>query len=217
MRRYDHMEDILQQIIDFLLPQNDAFLYLFLFLSAIVENLFPPIPGDTITAFGAFLVGQQRLNYWGVYACTTLGSVMGFMTLYAVGRFLEREFFMKKNYRFFSAESIIAAEEWFRRRGLLVVLGNRFLPGVRSVISIVSGLSRLNAWKVFFLALASAAVWNLIWIHVGFTLGKEWAVVKAALANILEKYNIAAGIALMAIVIIYFILKKLKRPKKDST
>ncbi len=211
------MEDLLQQIIDFLLPQNDAFLYIFLFLSAIVENLFPPIPGDTITAFGAFLVGQKRLNYWGVYACTTIGSVFGFMALYAVGRVLEREFFMKKNYRFFSAESILAAEEWFRRRGLLVVLANRFLPGVRSVISVVSGISRLNAVKVFSLSLASAAVWNLIWIQVGFTLGKEWSAVKAALANILEKYNIAAGIALVVIAVVYFIYKRVKRSKKDIT
>ena len=108
------MEEFLNRIIEFLLPQNDIFLYIFLFVSAIIENLFPPIPGDTITAFGAFLVGTGRLNYFLVYISTTIGSVIGFMALFFVGRFFEREFFMQKDFKFFSADSIINAEKWFR-------------------------------------------------------------------------------------------------------
>ena len=60
------------------------------------------------------------------------------MLLVMIGRLLEREFFMKKNYRFFSAHSIVTAEQWFDRYGYFVVLANRFLPGIRSVISLVS-------------------------------------------------------------------------------
>jgi len=69
------MTDFINDIIQFLLPHNDIYLYIFLFLSAVVENLFPPIPGDTITAFGAFLVGTGRLDFLLVYTSTTLGSV----------------------------------------------------------------------------------------------------------------------------------------------
>ncbi len=98
------MENFLSDIIKFLLPLNNIFLYLFLFLSAIIENLFPPIPGDTITVFGAFLVGVGRLNYFGVYLSTTLGSVIGFMTLFLIGKYLGRKFFHEKNYKHFSIE-----------------------------------------------------------------------------------------------------------------
>ncbi|HNU73176.1 MAG TPA: nickel pincer cofactor biosynthesis protein LarC, partial [Thermodesulfobacteriota bacterium] len=71
---YQHVMDLLfQRIIDYLLPKNDLFLYIFLFGSSVLENLIPPIPGDTITVFGAFLVGVGRLNYWYVFIACTAG------------------------------------------------------------------------------------------------------------------------------------------------
>jgi membrane protein DedA with SNARE-associated domain len=60
----------------------DLLVYFLLALSAYVENLVPPIPGDTITAFGAFLVGTGRLDFFGVFLSTTLGSLLGFLTLF---------------------------------------------------------------------------------------------------------------------------------------
>jgi len=212
------MEQMINDIITYLLPKNDLFLYIFLFCSAVIENLMPPIPGDTITVLGAFLVGTGRLSFLLVYAATTAGSVTGFMILVLLGRFLEREFFMKKNYRFFTAKSIIAAENWFSRYGYYVVLANRFLPGVRSVISLVSGITRLNPVKVLLLALASAAVWNLIWIKIGFLLGNNWQVVREKAITLIEGYNIVMGaiIALAAICFIIYKLIKKRRAAKDS-
>ncbi|HPC39836.1 MAG TPA: DedA family protein [Spirochaetota bacterium] len=213
------MEQIVNDIITFLLPQNDLFVYVFLFISAIIENLFPPIPGDTITIFGAFLVGTGRLSYLLVYAATTLGSVTGFMLLVSVGRVLEREFFMNKNYRFFSAESIVAAERWFERYGYFVVLANRFLPGVRSVISLVSGITRLNLPKVLLLALASASLWNLIWIQIGFVLGNNWQVVRQKAGILIGRYNIVMAVIIalaLAGFIIYNLAKKRGNQKKNN-
>ncbi|HON78708.1 MAG TPA: DedA family protein [Spirochaetota bacterium] len=209
------MEEFVTNIIHMLLPAGDIYLYIFLFLSAIIENLFPPIPGDTITAFGAFLVGTGRLQYWIVYIVTTLGSVLGFMALFFLGRYLGKEFFMKKNYSFFSSQSILDAESWFQKYGHIVVLANRFLPGIRSVISIVSGISLLSPVKVFLYALVSASVWNLIWIQAGYTLGNNWETVKNKLAEILRSYNIAATI-FMATAILIFLLYKRRKKRADS-
>ncbi len=203
------MEQLFNLLMDFFNQQSDFLLYLFLFLSAMVENLFPPIPGDTITAFGAFLVGTGRLNYLIVYIVTTLGSVAGFMQLFFLGKYLEKAFFIEKNYSFFSKESILDAEKWFKKRGYFVVLFNRFLPGVRSVISIVSGISKLNNLKVFLYALISASVWNLIWIHAGYTIGGNWETVKSKLASLLYNYNYAVG-GIFIVLLGIFIFKKLK-------
>ena len=209
------MEKLVHDIIEALLPQSDTVLYIFLFVSAIVENLFPPIPGDTITAFGAFLVGTGRLDYWLVYIATTLGSVIGFMCLFFVGRLVDREFFIAKNYRFFSAQSIIKAEQWFGKYGFYVVLANRFLPGIRSVISIVSGMSNLNAFKVFMLSLMSALVWNLIWIHAGYSLGNNWDLVRENIGNLMRTYNIAAGIVIVCLVAGYIIIKMIRKKRSS--
>jgi membrane protein DedA with SNARE-associated domain len=59
--------------------------YIILMISAFVENVFPPIPGDTVTVIGAYLVSTGRLGFWGVYVSTTVGSVIGFFTMYLLG------------------------------------------------------------------------------------------------------------------------------------
>lgn len=208
------MEKMLDDLIQFLLPQSNAFLYVFLFLSAVVENLFPPIPGDTITAFGAFLVGNGRLHYLLVYLATTAGSVVGFMLLYLLAVRLGRSHFLEKDYRFFPREKILAAESWFSRYGYFVVLANRFLPGIRSVISLVSGISQLHAGKVLALATVSALVWNLIWIQAGYMLGNNWDAIKTAMRVMIRHYNMAAGILLAAGVIIYIVYRVWKKIKQ---
>ncbi len=209
------MEQLVNDIIEFLLPRNELFLYGFLFVSSVIENLFPPVPGDTITVFGAFMVGTGRLGYLPVYLATTAGSVCGFMLLVMIGRLLEREFFIKRNYRFFPAHTIITAEQWFGRYGYFVVLANRFLPGIRSVISLVSGITRLNLWYVLLLSVISASIWNLIWIQTGFVLGNNWQTVKEQAGLILKSYNLAAGI-LIALLIAAFIVYRIVRNRHKT-
>jgi membrane protein DedA with SNARE-associated domain len=209
------MEKILNDLIAFLLPMNNIFLYLFLFLSAIIENLFPPIPGDTITVFGAFLVGVGRLNYFGVFISTTLGSVIGFMALFLLGKYLGKKFFHEKNYKHFSIEKIERTEKWIQKYGNWLILANRFLPTIRSVISLVSGISELNTTKVFFFSLISASAWNLIWIQSGYLLGHKWHIVKEKFSDIIFHYNIIAGIIIILIIIVFFIIRKFRNKAVD--
>ena len=213
------MFEIFDTIIEKFLNAPAEVLYLFLFISAVVENLFPPIPGDTITALGAFLVGQGKLDFTIVFALTTLGSTAGFFILYGFGWFLGKEFFIQKDYRFFPAKSISHGEHWFSRYGYFVVLANRFLPGIRSVISLVAGASMLRPLRVFFFALISAAVWNFIWIQAGYSLGNNWGDVRNKVEELLEKYNTAAAVVLVIITICwisYTFYKKYVTDKKST-
>jgi len=196
--------------IDVIMQWDTSILYLFLFGSAVMENLFPPIPGDTITVFGAFLVGIGRLDFFYVLAVTTLGSSVGFLLLFYAGAFLEMEFFLNTRFKIFSSHKILAAEKWFSSHGYYVVVLNRFLPGVRSVISIVAGISGLNAMKVFFLSLISAVGWNFLWIYTGYTIGNNWQMVQQKISVIIRNYNIAVCILLVAAGICYYGFKVLK-------
>jgi membrane protein DedA with SNARE-associated domain len=207
----------LDGFLNWLTTVPDWLVYLLLAASAFVENVFPPIPGDTITAFGAFLVGTGRLDFMGVYLATTIGSVTGFLFLFWLGLFLGRRFFVERDHRFFKVKDILRAEEWFRRYGYWLVLMNRFLPGVRSVISIAGGISRLRIAKVALLATASSAAWNLIWIVAGYFLGTNWAVVKDSLARLMFRYNMAilGIVVLLALVVLVRIAVRRKRHSLD--
>ena len=204
----------LDRFLDLLNSLPDFLIYFLLGLSAFVENVFPPIPGDTITAFGAFLVGTERLHFFGVYISTTLGSLLGFMFLFWVGRLLGRRFFVERDLWFFKARDIIRAEEWFRKYGYLLILLNRFFPGIRSVISISGGLSRLRTFRVALLALISCAVWNLIWIAFGYMLGTNWETVKERMAYVMLRYNFAVFVLLAAVILFFVIKKSIKKDRQ---
>ncbi|MBW2035597.1 MAG: DedA family protein, partial [Deltaproteobacteria bacterium] len=123
------------------------------------------------------------------------------------GSLLGKRFFVDRDYRFFKAEDIIRAEEWYRKYGYFLVLMNRFFPGIRSVISIAGGISRLRVLRVAFLAFISCAVWNLIWMAFGYMLGSNWETVKDRMAYIMVRYNLAVFV-LLAAVILFFVIKR---------
>ena len=203
------------RFLDFLNSLPDFLIYFFLGLSAFVENVFPPIPGDTITALGAFLVGTKRLHFFGVYFSTTLGSLCGFMFLFWIGSLLGKRFFIERDYWFFKAEDIIRAGEWYRKYGYFLVLLNRFFPGIRSVISIAGGISKLRVFKVAWLALISCSIWNLIWMVFGYMLGSNWETVRDKMAYVMFRYNFAVLI-LLGLLIIFFALKKMIKNVKSK-
>ena len=200
----------LDSFLDFLNTLPDTLIYFLLGLSAFVENVFPPIPGDTITAFGAFLVGTERLDFFGVYLSTVLGSLIGFMFLFWIGGLLGRRFFLERDFWFLKAQDIIKAEEWFRKYGYLLILLNRFFPGIRSVISLAGGISGLKPHRVLLLALISCSAWNLMWIFVGYMLGSNWETVRDKMAELMAGYNLTILI-LFGLVVMFFVIRKVVR------
>lgn len=203
----------LDRFLDSLTLLPGTVIYVVLGISAFVENVFPPIPGDTITAFGAFLVGTGRLHFFGVYLSTTLGSVAGFVFLFWVGRIVGRRFFIERDYWLFKAEDIIRAEAWYKKYGYFLVLLNRFFPGIRSVISVAGGITGLRLLKVTLYALLSASVWNLVWISLGYVLGRNWETVRENLGQIMARYNLAIFSAL-GVVVLILLVKRLKRKQR---
>ncbi len=151
-----------------------GWIYLALFVSAFLENIVPPIPGDTVTLIGAYLVGRGGLNFWAVWFSTTLGSVAGFMSLFLMAYWLEERFLEKRLVRWVDQQKLARSQSWFRRYGYGVVLANRFLSGIRSVISISAGLVRLRPLPVLTLSTVSAAAWNFTLIYAGAYVGKSW-------------------------------------------
>ena len=132
--------------IENLITQVDPFVaYLILFASAYVENTFPPVPGDTVTIIGAYLITTGKLSFTGVWLSTTLGSVLGFFTMYLVGYKFGRAFITsEKRAKIFGFDRIEKTKIWFSKYGYWVIFVNRFLSGTRSVISLFAGIFKLT-------------------------------------------------------------------------
>jgi len=175
-------------------------IYLFLFFIAFIEYILPPIPGDTIMVFGAYLIGIGKLDLLTVYVLVTLGSMGGFLVLFFVGKHYGREFFLKKNYRLFSRKMILKTEKWFQRYGVRLIAANRFLSGARSAISLIAGISNMKVFATTLAALFSSMIWNAILISSGYYLGKNWH----AVITIIKRYNQFVIIVITLSILFYF-------------
>jgi len=191
---------MLDSLFNFIEQAPAGLVFLSIFLASYIENIFPPIPGDTIVIFGAYLVGRGNLSFVMALTTTLLGSVLGFMTLYYVGFHYGRRLMYSERQTWFTRENLIRVESLFEKWGYGVVFINRFLAGLRSVTGIFSGLGKLSIWKVTLLATLSSLLWNGTLIWLGSSIGENWEQISVYL----KRYN--GGVTLILTVILAVIL-----------
>jgi len=208
---------MLDSLYHFIEQSPEWLVFLVVFLASYIENIFPPIPGDTILIFGAYLVGRGNLSFSMALATTLLGSVLGFMTLYVIGYKYGHGFIYSKQQTWFSPNSIERVEKLFKKWGYGVVLINRFLAGLRSVVGLFSGIGKLQVWKVVVLSLISSLFWNGTLIWLGSSIGENWEQIRVYL----NRYNTGVTIVLLLVVSAflihrYVIVKETLSEKKNK-
>ncbi len=204
---------MIEQILDFISALSPFWIYVALFFFAFIENVFPPSPSDLVVLVGGSLISTHSLHFIPTLMITTIGSVLGFMMLFVIGTQLDKKVVRAKKIKFISGEALDKAEKWFLKYGYLIILGNRFMPGTRSVISFFAGLSELDFKKTAVLAAVSAFVWNSVIIYLGFIFGKNIHIVDKYLST----YSNAVLILTLVIVLV-LIIKSIffKRKKTES-
>lgn len=157
----------------------EQFGYFGIFLMLAVENIFPPIPSEVILPFGGFLTITSSLTIPGVVIAATLGSLLGAVILYYIGRLLDVERMEKLVDRWggiirITKKDIHKADKWFDKYGYWTVLFCRMIPLVRSLISIPAGMSGMK-FSVFMLFTTIGTLgWNLLLVLIGAALGESW-------------------------------------------
>jgi membrane protein DedA with SNARE-associated domain len=182
-------------------------LYVVLFFFSYIENIFPPSPSDLVVLVGGSLVATGTIHFIPTLIFTTIGSVLGFMTLYIVGSQLDRKILHAGKIKFISIEALEKVEAWFVKYGFGIILANRFMPGTRSVISFFAGLSELNIKRTVILASISAFIWNAIILYLGVIFGDNIDVVDKYLSTYSNVGLIITGLVVLFFVIRYFVLK----------
>lgn len=166
---------------------------------AFLENVVPPVPGDTVVVLSAYLAGRGVLHWLPVYGATCIGGTAGFLVMYWLGATRGREFVLASRRRswIFPRERLERAEGWLQRSGPWLVLGNRFLTGIRSVIAFAAGVAHIGWRRVAWLSLASMALWNALLLGAGMALGEHWSRVGPLLARY-QRWVLVALLAALA-------------------
>jgi len=188
-----------------------------MFLIAI-ENIFPPIPSEVILTFGGFAttLPDSEINVVGVIIFSTIGAIIGALVLYLVGRILKKERLMTlakgkvgKTLRF-KPEDIEKADKWFDKHGAKTVFFCRFIPIIRSLISIPAGINGMNIPKFLIYTTIGTVIWNTVLTVLGSVLGENWT----KIADIIDIYGNVVLITIIVLFIVLGIIYYNKRIKK---
>lgn len=127
--------------------------YLGIGLLILIENLFPPLPSELILTFGGFMTIDTSMTVIGVILFSTVGSLLGAIALYYIGKILNKERLIKivkskyGKLLKIKPKDIESADKWFDTKGNKTVFFCRFVPVVRSLISIPAGMSEMPMLK----------------------------------------------------------------------
>lgn len=189
--------------------------YLGVFLLIMIENVFPPIPSEVILLFGGFMTTYSKLSMVGMIVASTLGSLFGAIILYYIGKIFNKDRLKKiisgklgKILRL-KASDIDKADSWFDNKGNKTVFFCRFVPLIRSLISIPAGMSEMPILKFIIYTVVGSLIWNAVLIIVGSIVGENWT----SILNILDTYShvVVILLAIIFIVGIYIFYKKRKK------
>ena len=198
---------------EFIVSLIGKFGYPGIFFLITIENLFPPIPSEVILTMGGFLTTCTSMSVSGVILFSTLGSLLGAIILYYIGKLLNKERLMRivsgKTGRLLhlNAEDIENAAVWFENKGGKAVFFCRLVPILRSLISIPAGMSEMNQVKFLLYTTAGSLLWNTVLVVLGSLLGESWMFIAIVLKRYSTITKITLGISALS-AILYFFRKK---------
>ena len=204
------MSDIINPITSLI----SSFGYYGIFIAAFVETIFPPIPSEVIFPLAGFVSFKSNFNYLQTFLMSfsgALGATMGSIMIYLLSYKFGRKAIIKiGKYVFVSQKKIEKAEYWFQKYGVYAVFLGRMAPGIREIISIPAGISRMDFKKFVVFTFFGSLIWSTLLVFAGYYFGNSWDSFSTSLQRIFPVITLLL-LLVIASGLIYFFLKKRKK------
>ena len=188
--------------------------YLGIGLLMFLENLFPPIPSELIMPLAGFTVAKGNMQMVPAIVAGVIGTVIGAFPWYYAGMFLGEKRLMDLADKYgkwltISSRDIEKAIAWFNQYGGRAVFICRLVPGVRTLISLPAGISRMNFGMFLLYSTLGTIIWTSLLTYAGFLLGDNYDLVDEYLGPV-------SKIVLLTLVVAFGVWIWRRKQKKQS-
>ena len=140
------------EIITDSVKNNPNIAYLVICLAMFLENIIPPIPSEIIMPLGGFFVYQGNLNFYTLVIFGSIGTVLGTLPWYYLGRFLNEKKLAnivesKGKILGITSKDLNKSKLWFDKYGVSLVFWGRLIPGIMTLISVPAGIELMPLKK----------------------------------------------------------------------
>ncbi len=167
-------------LLDWLASLPTWALYLSLGATAAAENIFPPLPADTVVGVGSFLAARGSGSLIAAAASIWAGNLLGAIGMYFVGRRYGSAAVLK---RLGGEASEARVATMYASYGVLALFVSRFLPGVRAVVPPIAGALRIPLRQVLPAMAVASALWYGAIAWIGFRFGENLERLQAVIAS----------------------------------
>jgi membrane protein DedA with SNARE-associated domain len=179
-------------------------IYLFIGAGAAIENIVPPVPADTFVLFGAFLAAAGRANPWLVFGATWIANVGSAMAVYWLAGKYGPGFFRTSLGRWLlHPRQLERVAGFYARWGTVAMFFSRFIPGVRAMVPVFAGISRVRPARALPPLACASALWYGLLVIVGTVAGRNWEAILAAFERV-NRVLLWIGLVLIAVVIVWW-------------
>lgn len=145
-----------------------------------------PFPPELFMPLAGFLVAQGKLEFGGAVIAGLIGFLISVLPWYFAGRFLDEKRLrrlMRHRWAPLSPRSIERGNRWFRQHGGKALFLGLFLPGVRNVLALPAGLSKMPVLTFLLYTILGALLWLMGLTALGYYLGDRYTLVEEHLGS----------------------------------
>ena len=178
-----------------------------------IESSFVPFPSEIIIPPAAYLAQQGEMNIFLVVLAGIIGSLLGAVINYVLAFTLGRKvIYGLAKHRFakillINEEKLAKAEKYFLKYGNSSTFICRFVPGVRQLVSIPAGFSKMNFKSFVFYTSLGSGLWVIILAALGWFFGSN----QEALAGYYKEISLFFTFVFLAFMLFVFIKKNNKK------
>ena len=191
-----------------------------IFVAALLENLFPPIPSEVIFPLVGFVAYHNNLGI--IHAISmglvgAIGSTVGAIIIYYFSLKIGKPAILRfGSYIKVSEKALLNAESWFQKYGTIAVFSGRMAPAIRELISIPAGIGRMDIMKFIFFTFAGSAVWSVALTLLGYFLGDAWSIMADQLSSVFSVIAVIILITIFAVFGLRYYSKRKDDPNRGN-
>ena len=202
----------IQHLLDSIFRWGPVWVYLIILVACFIENIVPPFPGDTFIAIAGALVAAGRLDFTISLTVVCIGGMASVMVLHHLGHKYGRDYFIEKDYRFFSRSDIGRIERLLGRYGFWILIVSRFIVGVRSGFAVAAGIAGYPVRRMLFYSLISYVLFSSLVMVLGYVFVENLDKIR----NLFQTYNIIIWPIVLIGLILYIVIKLRRRRSKQK-
>lgn len=183
--------------------------YLGIFIGMTIESSFFPFPSEIILIPAGSLIAKGEMAFMPVFLAGLFGSLAGAVINYCIALFFGRAVVDLMIHRygkflFIKNQQLVRYDNYFKKYGDITTFIGRLIPGVRQLISLPAGFSRMNFFKFLLFTGLGAGIWTVLLIYVGYFFGTNSEF-------IISNLNVILAFASLILIVIYIYYRNRKK------